>query len=322
MRWWLAGRFVIPGVVALMALPVGILAQCPRQGYVHFVLKPDHPVQHNTVDDVIIEGAPGLEELIRTKVGTWLERNPSEESGETDVTIQVEPGEAAARRAREEEELRLNAPEGDSPWIDALGELVRDVLRDNGYFRAQVTVEKIVLSSDANQDHVSLTFHISEGKQYRLGDIQFSGSRVFPPWQLRNQVPLPDGAILDLGKIRKGVENLTKMYGALGYINFSASPNVEIDEAQERISVTFDLEEERQFTVGRVEVLGLATDAPENEPKIRLKTGDPFNPELVDAFYSDNKSILPPNASNENTQINQNSVDNTVDVVFDFRSCP
>jgi outer membrane translocation and assembly module TamA len=271
---------------------------------------------------VTIEGAADLEGSIRTKVDTWLERNPSEESGENDVTIQAEPERLAAERAEIEEKLKRDAAEGDSRWIDALEETVREVLQDNGYFRAQVTVEKIVLSSDANQDHVTLAIHISEGKQYRLGDIQFNGAHVFPPWQLRNQIPLRDGAIFDLGKLRKGVENLDKTYNPLGYINFTASPNVEIDEAHQRISVKFDLDEDKEFTVGRGEVLGLATDAPENELKMRLKTGDPFNPELVDAFYSDNKPILPPNASKQNTQISQNSLNNIVDVVFDFRSCP
>ena len=144
---------------------------------------------------------------------------------------------------------------------------------------------------------------------------------MFQRWQLRDQIPLRDGAIFDLGKLRKGAENLRKTYSALGYVSVTASPNVEFDEAHQRISVTFDLVEDREFRIGRVEVLGLVTDAPENELQMRLKTGDPFNPELVDEFYSDNKPLLPPNASKENTQISQNALYNTVDVVFDFRSC-
>ena len=225
-------------------------------------------------------------------------------------------------KAEAEEDLKRHAAEGDSDWIEALREVVRDILRDNGYWRAQVTIEKIVLTADADQDHVLLAIRASEGIQYRVGDIQFKGGRVFSPWQLRSQIPLREGAIFDLGKLRKGVENLTKMYDPLGYVNFTASPGIEIDEAQQRISVTFELEEDKLFTVGRVEVLGLASDAFENGLKMRLKTGDTFNPQLVDQFFSDNKGILPPLASKENVQIRQNAVDNTVEVVFDFRSCP
>ena len=119
MRWRLRGRSVILGAVSLMASPVGILAQCPRPDYVHFLFRPDHPARHAAVDDVIIEGAPDLEKLIRTKVDTWLERNPSEKSGETDVTIQAEPERLAAKRAEIEEELKRDAAEGDSRWIEA-----------------------------------------------------------------------------------------------------------------------------------------------------------------------------------------------------------
>lgn len=324
MQWWPRGCVVILGVVSLMASPIGMLAQCPRAGYLHFVFKPDPPARHAAFDEVAIEGAPDLEGSIRTEVGTWVERNPSEESGEVDVTIQGEDPEwLAAQRAKMEEESKRGATKGDSDWIAALQETVTDVLRDNGYFRAQVTVEKIFLSSDADQDHFSLAIRVSEGNQYRLSDIQIKGAHVFPPWELRNQIPLRDGAIFDLGKLRKGVENLTKLYEPLGYIDFTASPDVETDEAHQHISVTLDLDEDKLFTVGRVEVLGLAPAGQENELKMRIKTGDAFNPELVDEFFRDNKPVLPLNVSKEeNAQISQNALYNTVDVVFDFRSCP
>jgi len=321
MRWRPMRPFIISGAIYLMASPIRTLAQCPKPGYVHFLFRPDHPVRHIVADDVTVEGAPDLEGLTSTNVERWLERNPSEEAGETDVTIQVEPERLAAQRAEMEERLRRDAAGSDSRWVEALGESVKDVLQDNGYFRAEVSVEKIVLSSDADQDHASLDIHISEGKQYRLGDIQFNGAHVFPPWQLRNQIPLRDGAIFELDKLREGVRNLDRMYDLLGYINFTASPDVKIDEADQRASVTFEVDEDRRFTIGRVEVLGLP-DAATNELKVRLKTGDPFNPELVDEFYRENRTVLPPNASKENTELTQNAQHNTVDVVFDFRFCP
>lgn len=309
--------------MSLTASPVGMLAQCPRPGYLHFVFKPDPPARHASVDDVTIDAAPDLEGLIRTKVETWVEQNPLDDAGEVDVTLDAgDPERLAAMKAKGDEDLKRHAAEGDSDWIQALQELVRDILRDNGYWRAQVTIEKSVFATDGDQDHVSLAIQASEGNQYRVGDIQFKGGHVFSSGQLRSQIPLREGEIFDLGRLRKGVENLTKMYDPLGYINFIASPDTEIDEAQQRISVTFELEEDKPFTVGQVEVLGLAGDAFENGLKMRLKTGDPFNPRLVDEFFSDNKGILPPLASQENVQIRQGLVNNTVDVVFDFRSCP
>lgn len=220
-----------------------------------------------------------------------------------------------------EDMLRRSSAERYPTWIDAVEESAKEVLQDNGYFRAVVTVEKVVLRSDAEEDQVALDIHISEGEKYWLGDIQINGAHVFPPSQLRNQIPLNDGDVFDLDKIRKGLENLTKMYGSVGYINFTASPDVKIDQSQRRINVTLELEEDSQFRTGRVQVLGLNLHNPDQELKIKLKPGDVFNPTLVDEFLIDNKSALPPNASKENYEIHQSPATNTVDVVFDFRSC-
>ena len=70
---------------------------------------------------------------------------------------------------------------------------------------------------------------------------------------------MQEGQIFNVSEIRKGLENLRKVYGEFGYINFVATPETEIDEANKRINMTFELEEGKQFVVRRIEFSGNTT---------------------------------------------------------------
>jgi hypothetical protein len=84
--------------------------------------------------------------------------------------------------------------------------------------------------------------------------------------------------------------------------------------------VVFKIDEDRQYRVGSVEVLGLDRKISDRVPQMKLKPGDVFNPQFVKDFYEDNKSVLPAQVSRgENTEIRQHSTDGTVNIVFDFR---
>jgi outer membrane protein insertion porin family len=248
------------------------------------------PLRKVRIQDVTIEGAAELEASIKGRIGRWLPENGFE---------------------------------SDDDWIDALEETARDVLRDNGYFRAKVSARAHALSRDSAEELVSVDCQVTEGQQYRLSDIQLDGARVFPAAGLRSRVPLDDGDIFDLGKIRKGVEAWTSLYGSIGYVNFTASPGLKIDEDRQLISLVFDLEEGRQFRVGSVEVVSLDREVSRHALKMKLEPGDIFNNDFVDAFFEDNKPLLPADVSRwDNVEIKQDPKNDTVAIVFDVRPCP
>jgi outer membrane protein assembly factor BamA len=84
---------------------------------------------------------------------------------------------------------------------------------------------------------------------------------VFPPSELRNHIPLDDGDVFDLGRIRQGIVAVSRLYTSLGYTNFTASPDIRIDHNHQSVSVVFELNEDQQFRLGSVEVLGLDREA-------------------------------------------------------------
>jgi hypothetical protein len=67
------------------------------------------------------------------------------------------------------------------------------------------------------------------------------------------------GAGPQRGYARPGTEGpgaLRKLYATRGYIDFTPTALREIDDARARISLEMELDEQKQFHVGKVEVLG------------------------------------------------------------------
>ena len=242
------------------------------------------------IEDVTIDGAPDLEQTIRKEINDWMENN---------------------------------GPEGDSVSIQALEETVKKVLQDNGYFNAKVTAQPQILENDLEKDDVALHFEVAGGLQYRLRDIQFSNVSVFPPEKLRAEFAIQDGEPFNMSKIRRGLETLTVLYGSQGFINFTADPNIEVNNEDQSLSLDIKCEENNQFRVGTVQALGFDPEVSHHNLKIKLKPGDIFNNDLINEFYKDNKSILPPDVHpSGDTYVKQNPLDNTVAIVFDVRACP
>jgi Surface antigen variable number repeat len=231
------------------------------------------------------------------------------------------PETAKARVTHRAEEIPF---ETDSDWPLYVAEDVKRAMQDYGYFKAAVRPQPHTLRSNPAGEQAWVTFYVTEGPQYRLGQIQFAHASVFPVIELRQKIALHDGDVFDLSKIRAGIDALTGLHDARGYINFVATPDINIDEAHKSISVVMQLDEGHQFRVGSVQILGLIYDqSPTHVLKLDIKPGMIFGNKLVEDFYRQNKTILPADASLRNdTTITQDARTHTVAIKFDFQSCP
>ena len=219
--------------------------------------------------------------------------------------------------------------DSDSDWIESFQEAVKEAWQRHGYLYAKASAQTHVLSGDSRGQRVSVTVHVDEGLQYRLGEIRFSNANEFPPAEMRKQFPMRDGDVYDLQKIRQGLEALRRLYGTQGYIDCVASPEIQVDNAHRSIFLLIEVEEGRQFSVGSVEVLGLDQKTVDSVLKAKLRPGDLFNPELVEQFFQENTPVLPSDASpRDDMQLTESpwskpdDRNGTVAIVFDFRSCP
>jgi hypothetical protein len=197
---------------------------------------------------------------------------------------------------------------------------IRSAWQDRGYFRVTAgPAQAEPLGGDSHEQHFRVIVPINEGLQYHLGDLTFVDANAFSPGELRSLIPLQEGEIFDVSKIRAGIEALNKKYTAIGYIDFTAVPKTEIDDKLQRISLTLQLDEQKQYRIREVRVVAdpgiLAVLGP------KLVSGEIFNAAAIDDFVRQNRSSLPANLSQKDyLQAKRDTRLGTVDLSLDFRA--
>src|SRR5712692_7296182 len=153
---------------------------------------------------------------------------------------------------------------------------VRGLYRDNGYFKVSVgepVLENLDTSSFrmkipvAGRSHgkaVNITIPIQEGERYRMGTLRIVSADPDKALSLKvdalkSAFPLKQGDIFSTEKVRKALENYGKIYGEYGFIDFTPEPDTEIDEANKVINLTMRFDEQKQYTVRRIDFSGNTT---------------------------------------------------------------
>ena len=72
----------------------------------------------------------------------------------------------------------------------------------------------------AERADISIT--VEEGRKYHLNNITFTGVKFFrtPEALMTPCFGMAKGDVFSTAKLRKGIENMRKLYGEFGYIDF------------------------------------------------------------------------------------------------------
>jgi len=229
-------------------------------------------------------------------------------------------------RQRVVAELKQQRFPADSEWLNEIADgTIMRAWEDDGYFKVVATAKAELWRSDSAGQHVAVTVRVDEGPQFFLGNLAFRSADpdeplAFTREELRKQVPLQEGSIFAADKIRGSLERFRHLYVSEGYIDFTAEPEFDIDAANRRINLTLVLDQQRQYRVGRIIVLGLN---PKLETALlsKINPGDVFNPSAIHEFILENKSALPWDASSADMKMKRNIAARIVDLTFDFFTC-
>jgi len=212
--------------------------------------------------------------------------------------------------------------DADSPgWVDELSEIgLRHAWQDQGYFLIALDPQARSIGGDAGRERFIVDVHIlNEGPQFHLGTIHFTGDSAIPEGELRAALPMREGEIFNVAHVRAGIEALTKLFNARGYIDFTVVPETAVNENLQRVDLTLGLDQEKQFRVGSVTIRGL-------DPTLEARLGSIVVPgEIIDYqsiadFFKEYKAVLPPRAL-ENSEFRRNVKTGIVDFTFDPKAC-
>jgi len=217
----------------------------------------------------------------------------------------------------------------DASKLDEDAERVRFFYQTKGYFKVLVDDPKTKIRDTAagfpylfrhGGKVVDITVPIQEGDKYRLGSIAFKGGKAITNTKaLRAQFAIKDGDIFNRELIGKGLDNLRKAYGELGYINFSAVPETAVNEEKKTVSLDVDLDEGKQFSVRRIEFQGNTTTRDKViRRELALEEGNLYNSRLweLSLLRLNQLNYFEPLKVEQDSVVTQNAQEGTVDLTL------
>ena len=218
----------------------------------------------------------------------------------------------------------------DSSKLEEDAERVRQAYRDKGYYNAAVEEPRTQIRDEGGLSlltfrpkkgkRIDILMPIEEGDRYRLAGITFSGNKAVTNTRaLRATFALKDGDFFNATLVGKGLDNLKKAYGQLGYINFGAIPKATFDDAKKTVTFNIDIDEGKPFYVSRIEIQGntLTRDRVIRR-ELLLEEGQVYNSQLWE--YSllrlNQLDYFDPLKVDQDSEAHQDTENGTVDLLL------
>jgi outer membrane protein insertion porin family len=222
----------------------------------------------------------------------------------------------------------------DAAKLEEDKERIRDAYGNAGYAQAKVLDETLKLRATGGphgqlhiplikENHIGsaedITIPVEEGRRYYLSKIDFTGVKLFHSNDfLIYAFGMKPGSAFSNEKMRNGLKNLTKLYSQYGYIDYVGEPQVDFVPNTDKVTITMNVDEGKQFFIRRIDFVGNTTTRDKViRRQLQLDEGDLYNASLWDA------SILRLNQlgyfetlkENESYELKRNG-DNTVDITL------
>jgi outer membrane protein insertion porin family len=222
----------------------------------------------------------------------------------------------------------------DSSKLEEDKERIRDAYQSKGYFTAKVLDQQTQLVDTGGHGFrvplihennpgkaVNITLPVEEGRLYRLNKITFVGVKLFrtPETLMRPLFSMAEGDPFSTTKLRKGLENLRKLYGEFGYIDFVPEPSFDIIPNTDKVDLTLTADEGKQFFVRRIDFSGNVTTRDKViRREIMLDEGDIFNNRLweLSVLRLNQLGYFEQLKADEAADVKRNTQTSTVDITL------
>ncbi len=171
---------------------------------------------------------------------------------------------------------------------------------------------------------LKIVIPIDEGRQYSAGEIKVEDNTEFTADEIKAVIGLKKGDVVKgYTVVQKGLDNLKKLYGSRGYIQFNAGFVPEFkdnagDTGKGIVDITFGVEEGKQYTLRRLEFIG-NTFTRDNvmRREVLLNEGERYNEQLWDlSILRLNQLGYFDQVKKEDATINTNEKEGQVDLIL------
>ena len=124
---------------------------------------------------------------------------------------------------------------------------------DHGYLDVKIPEPKIDLQDPKK---IQIEIEISEGPQYRIGEIDFKGDVLTTKEDLFRSIKIKRNHIYSTSAIRKDINSLTEKFANQGYANVEVAPATSTDEKNLLVHLTFEIEKKKQVSFEKIQIVG------------------------------------------------------------------
>jgi outer membrane translocation and assembly module TamA len=174
---------------------------------------------------------------------------------------------------------------------------IETAFRDLGYFYARADEPKLSsVSETQGAKDVNVSVRVDQGVQYRLGEIRFEKTSLFPSDRMRKLFAVQTGDLFNYTRIGEGLEQLRNLYATEGYVDLVANPVTRFDESHRTIDLYIDLDEGKSYDFGRLLLDGTEPHAGAGKALLeswKTLQGRRYNPLLLKRWLVENTSDWP-----------------------------
>ena len=222
----------------------------------------------------------------------------------------------------------------DSTKLEEDKSRVQVFYQEHGYFTARVTDAMVTMRKTGGEGmHIPLIHpnkpgtvrrcqrDVEEGKLYHLNNITFIGVKFFrtPEALMTPLFGMAKGDVFSTAKLRKGLENMRKLYGEFGFIDFVAEPSFEPMPDSDLMDLSLSVDEGKQFFVRRIDFSGNTTTRDKViRRELLIDEGEIFNNRLweLSILRLNQLGYFEPLKAEDAADIKRDTKTNTVDITL------
>ena len=215
---------------------------------------------------------------------------------------------------------------------------IRSLYQDNGYFMVVVKDPKLetVDVDKPGIDHLPLigakhgkatniTIQIDQGERFRMGRLIIRShdpehpELVFKTEFLERAFTLHQGDIFSTDKVRKGLEEYKDLFGNYGFIDFTATPQTDVDIPNKVVNLTLEFDLQKAYRVRRIEFVGNTTTRDKViRRQLLLDEGDLYSNRLweLSILRINQLDYFEPIKKDQNVDLRRNTKEGTVDITL------
>ena len=162
---------------------------------------------------------------------------------------------------------------------DAFDQDVRNISAyyfDKGYVQAKVSRPEVSVTPDKKGIFISV--RVEEGELFQVGDIDFGGDLLFTKEELRETIKLDEKEDFSSGVLQSDLRALEAKYGDLGYAYANIIPRTQVNEAERKVHVLYEIDKGQKVYFRRINVIGNASTRDKVvRRELRIGEGELYN---------------------------------------------